>query len=191
MKTVTLNIDHLVKAKRAIDKLLSQPGLDRKKVYWLARNRDKLDHFVKDWFTVIVPSIQKCYMEDIPQTPFVPMSKYGAFKKELSGLVSRGYYGGDPVTDEEMGKLFTKHEVVAKEKQGIPAEKGEEYQKQINEAVIAFEKEVEYQEIVIDKILEILLTKLTGEEVVAIEFMLEEPSPLELNPGAGGLKLIQ
>lgn len=170
MKTVTLNIDHIVKAHQAIIKLLSQPGLDRKRVYWLDRNRAKLEPFVKEWFQVIMPAVQGKFMEDIPQVSFVPMGKYEEFKNRLVALVEKGIV----FPSDELTGLFTKYEVQAKEKRGIPIEKGEDYQKEINAAVIAFEREVEYGEVVLDKVLEQLLLKLNGDEVVAIGFMFEE-----------------
>jgi hypothetical protein len=176
-----LNIEQVIKARDAIAKLLSFTGIDRKRVYWLSKNKMKLEARMKEWFTIILPEIYARYAIDIPVSPFVPVTKYEEFKKELIELTGKEGSGWDNFM-EGLNQIFTKYEVTSDNKRGIPNEKGEEYQKEIQSVVEASAREIEIQEIITDRVLDNILPKLTGDEISSIEFMLQEPSPIEIFP---------
>jgi len=177
MKTVSLNIEKLFKARNVIDRLLSFPGVDRKRVYWLARNKEKLISAGKEWFDVILPKVQEKYMIDIPTTPFVPVHSYKNFKHELmENIMIAG------LEMSEINAVFAKFEVEPEIKRGIPAEKNDAFQKELKALADEYIKEVEIYEIVTDRVLDQVLSKLTGDEILGIEFMLEEASPIKIFP---------
>jgi len=175
-----------------LSKLRSYNGIDRKRVYWLDRNWDWLKPHIKAWFEKAQEIIRQ-YSVDTPQNPFIPLSKYPEFKKELMSVLSplktqEGVsveISGVRMLDLEAVKvILEKYETYANFKSGIPVEKKEEYQNAIKEAMASMpEIEYEYMEIVADRVFDQVLQNLTGEEIMAIDFMLEEPSTVHVAQG--------
>jgi len=195
VKKIKLDMEKAVSVYNIISKLLSYNGIDRKKVYWLDRNRDWLKPSIEKWFKKAQEIIQQ-YSIETPQNPFIPLTKYQAFKKELKETLSSvTFHLLEPTKEnapldklkevwESVNLVFEKYEIHANFKSGIPVEKKEEYQKAIKEAMEAMpEVEYDYMEIVSDRVFDQVLQNLTGEEIVAIEFMLEEPSTVHVAQG--------
>lgn len=192
MKKIKLDMEKAVLVYNVLSKLLSYNGIDRKKVYWLDRNKDWLKPIVKTWFEKAQEIIRQ-YSVDTPQNPFIPLSKYPEFKKELMSVLSplktqEGMsveISGVRMLDLEAVKvILEKYETYANFKSGIPVEKKEEYQNAIKEAMASMpEIEYEYMEIVADRVFDQVLQNLTGEEIMAIDFMLEEPSAVHIAQG--------
>jgi hypothetical protein len=177
MKKIKLDMEKAVSVYNVLSKLLSYNGIDRKKVYWLDRNKDWLKPIVKTWFEK-AQEVIKQYSVDTPQNPFIPLAKYPEFKNELMNAVEV------KIPTATVEEIFLKYETYANFKSGIPVEKKEEYQNAIKEAMASMpEIEYHYMEIVADRVFDQVLQNLTGEEIVAIEFMLEEPSAVHIAQG--------
>lgn len=176
MKTITLNIEDIIKAYQALTHLLASTGISRKQVYWLSRNQSKLQVHVKNWYENNVKQIFDKHAIEIPSQPFIPVQKYQDFKKEMAACVeSNNYEGG-------YESIFLKYEVTSNSQRGIPVEVKNEYAKEVDEAMKNCSKEIEYMDIMVDKNLDKILEKLTGDDIVALEFMLIEPSSLNIYP---------
>jgi DNA-binding Lrp family transcriptional regulator len=192
MKKIKLDMEKVVLVYNVLSKLRSYNGIDRKRVYWLDRNWDWLKPHIKAWFEKAQEIIRQ-YSVDTPQNPFIPLSKYPEFKKELMSVLSplktqEGVsveISGVRMLDLEAVKvILEKYETYANFKSGIPVEKKEEYQNAIKEAMASMpEIEYEYMEIVADRVFDQVLQNLTGEEIMAIDFMLEEPSTVHVAQG--------
>ena len=195
MKKIKLDTEKAVSVYNVISKLLSYNGIDRGKVYWLDRNRDCLKPHIEKWFKKAQEIIQQ-YSIETPQNPFIPLTKYQAFKKELKETLSSvPFHLLEPTKEntpldklkevwESVNLVFEKYEIHVNFKSGIPVEKKEEYQKAIKEAMEAMpEVEYDYMEIVSDRVFDQVLQNLTGEEIVTIEFMLEESPTVHIAPG--------
>lgn len=172
---ITLGIEAIIGAYNGVSRLLSLQGLTRKQVYWLDRNREHLMPHVKNWYTKIANTVFEKFAIDVDDTPFVPPARYQAFKKELLDKIESG-------SGLTIYEIFTKHEMTAKINRGIPIDKKEEHANALAEEAEKFVKEIEYNKIVVDKHFEELSRNLTGEEQLAIAFMLEEPSTIRLAP---------
>ena len=192
MKKIKLDMEKVVLVYNVLSKLRSYNGIDRKRVYWLDRNWDWLKPHIKTWFEKAQEIIRQ-YSVDTPQNPFIPLSKYPEFKKDIMTVLS-------PLKTQEgelveicgvrtldlgaIKEIFEKYETHANVKSGIPIEKKEEYQNAIKEAMTTMpEIEYEYMEIVADRVFDQVLQNLTGEEIMAIDFMLEEPSTVHVAQG--------
>ena len=65
---------------------------------------------------------------------------------------------------------------------GIPVESGEEFQEEINEAAEKFIEDIEYGKIEVDADFEMVLRKLSGVEILAIQYMLIDDANLISTP---------
>ena len=182
MKKIVLSIEEIVKAKNAIDKLLQYQGIPRKKAYWLDRNRKALEPSIKKWTMVITKEIFEKFAVDMPEGVFIPPIKYPEFKKEILILTTFMVKEID-LKEKEVDILFNKYEIKAESSKGIPIEKSKEYNDAIQKAAEEFQKEIEYAEITADNELDQIMKSLSGEDQIAIEFMLEEQSSLQVFPG--------
>lgn len=189
MKTVKLSMEKALQVSQIITKLLSFNGIERKKVYWLSRNREKLQPIVGEGFKKASEVMAK-FTVDVSDEGFVPVVKYQEFKKELMNSLS--FLQTEEVLTldylksawESTKATFEKYEVKPAVKSGVPVERREEYQKALKEELEAMgEREYEYAEIIADRIFDQVLQKLTGEEMTTIEFMLEEPPAISIAPG--------
>ena len=178
MKTVKLNMEKALQISQIITKLLSFNNIERKKVYWLSRNREKLQPIVGEGFKK-ASEVAMRFNVEIPNEGFVPVVKYQAFKKELMAIVTSLEMS---MTEMELVKsVFEKYEVKPAVKSGVPVERREEYQKVLKDELGAMgEREYEYAEIIADRTFDQVLQKLTGEEMATIEFMLEEPPAISV-----------
>jgi hypothetical protein len=189
MKTIVLPIGRIITARKALNQLMQFSGIDRKKVYWLTRNNDALDAAINEWYMKIAPAVFDKYSIDIPADPFIPANQYHKFKEELINIIS--VFDADEVYPVEemkitylsLNDLFKKYEKSSDADRGIPIENQKEYKKEITELALKHEKEIKYTEIVADPKLDNVLANLTGEEIKAIEYMLEEPSVINVFQG--------
>lgn len=178
MKKIILNIGEIVKAKNALDKLLQLQGIARQKVWWLDRNRKFLEPHAKKWFTEISKEIFDQFAIDVPPEPFVPPQKYTEFKKELMDLKLTLV-----IKHADFDPIFAKYEVTPEIQRGIPVEKSKEYTDAIDKAAKEYQKEIEYTEVSVDTQFDRIIQHLSGEDQLAISYMLEEQSPLQVFPG--------
>lgn len=189
MKTIVLPIGRIITARKALNKLMNLTGIDRKKVYWLTRNNDALESAINEWYTKVAPAVFEKYTIDIPSEPFIPANQYHKFKEELINIIS--VFDADEVYPVEemkitylsMNDLFKKYEKSSDAKRGIPVENQKAYSNEMTELALKFEREIEYTEVVADPKLDNVLSNLTGEEIKAIEYMLEEPSTINIFQG--------
>lgn len=189
MKKIKLDMEKALQVSQIITKLLSFNGIERKKVYWLSRNREKLQPIVNEGFKKATEVAMRFNVE-IPNEGFIPVVKYQAFKKELMASLSFLQTQDVLTLDylkaswESAKAIFEKYEVKSSVRTGVPVEQREEYQKSLKEELDAMdEMEYEFTEIVSDRGLDQVLQNLTGEELVTIEFMLEEPSLIKEGTG--------
>lgn len=178
MEKKEMNIMEAIKCKQAIDQLLYYPGIHYKKVYWLDRNRQKLMPLIKKWTSGPLKEIREKYEVEIPPTPFVRFTDYPKFKAELLAVMENPVFG-----NEHILAVLDKYEMAKDPKdpdKGIPLEHNNTFNKEIEEAAKDLNAEIEYVIIDIDKTLENALQNIPGEMVLALEFMLREPSALEI-----------
>lgn len=177
MEKITLGIEEIIKARMALDKLLNLSGIARKKVYWFDRNRQYLASIEKKWFNGPAQETFNRFAIDIPQKPFISPLQYNNFKKELLDMI----HSPESIPLDEFEKIFIKYEIIPnKVQKGIPLEKQTEYQEETAKVAENYRKEIEYAEIETDDQLDNIFKALTGEEQLAIAFMLKEKSPLQI-----------
>jgi hypothetical protein len=178
MEKITANIKDMIMVNEALIKLLNCQGIDYRKTYWFDRNLQHVQTHVKAWFTKNQVDIFNKYAVDVPANGFIPPTKYEEFKKELSGLIA------DHSFERDLNELLAKYEVKVNMPKSIPVERSKEYQEEITKEAESFNKEIEYQIIKVDKALRESLKNLSGQEQLAIGFMLEEESELVVFPGS-------
>lgn len=171
MEKIKLNLDNLIKAYNGVCHLLTMAGIDRKKVYWLGRNRDALKSKIDIWYKHRLLDIRAKYEIDIPTISFIPITKYQEFKKEL--LATKWI-------DEDLDFVFEKYEIISDAQKGISVEKQKEFEAELRKAFDEFEQEIEYTKITVDNAFEKALQQLQGEYQLALAFMLEEESPIKI-----------
>jgi len=182
MDKIKLNLDELMKAHQALNNFLAQTGINRKKAYLSDRNRKFIVPFAKQWDKK-VKEVQDKYSTDLDGKEFIPYENYAAFKKAVKDLASESEMPF--ALNEGLANIFKKYEVAGplKHRRGIPTEKTEDYHKEINEEAEKFEAELEFFMIEADETLDIVFSKLTGEDQAALGFMLKDKSNLEVIPG--------
>lgn len=183
MKKVVLNIDEMIKAKNAIDSLLSQKGIPFKKAYCLDRNRKWLIPPIKHWFDGPCKEIFEKHAIDVPPVKFIPFTQYVNFKRDLLKAIDEVSGASER---KEIQDVFTKYEIVPKGKEvvrGIPIEEREAHKKDLDKAAEEFQKEIVFSKIELDETLEKVLQNIPGEQQVALSFMFEEPSFIKIVPG--------
>lgn len=177
MNKNTLGIEDIIKAHQTLNKVLTFQGIPRNKNYWFDRNRKWLETHVKHWFGVDQKVIVDKYIVEIPVTPFVPPDKYAEFKKELVEVFTKMTACGNVV------EICTKYEIKSNAKKGIPTESKIDFEKEVHALADECKKEVEFQEIIVDQLLDQILSNLSGDEQLSIGYMLKDTSPLEVFPG--------
>lgn len=191
MKKVKLEIKTLIMAHGALLKIMHLQGIERKKAYWLERNLKIVHQIILNWQKITMPIVMK-YAETLPETKFVPVTKYNDFKNEIISLCEtlnpEISLDNMVATGVAIKEVFDKYEIFIQRPEGqdigIPIEKREAYKTELE----AFEKEhgeheIEFYEIVADKRLDQILVPLTVEEQVSLEWMFEEPSNIRMvNP---------
>lgn len=171
MEKIKLNLDNLIKAYNGVCYLLTMTGIDRKKVYWLDKNRDALKSKIDIWYKHRLLEIRNKYEIDIPTISFIPITKYQEFKKEL--LATKWI-------DEDLDFVFDKYEIVSDAQRGISVERQKEFEAELRKAFDEFEQEIEYTKIVVDHSFDKALQQLQGEYQLALVFMLEDESPIKI-----------
>lgn len=185
-----LGIEEITKAIQSLNKLLAQTGVDRKRVYWLGRNRDKLTQATVEWSKTILPEIIEKHSVEMPTNVFIPPQNYKAFRDELIRKYAndRVPEGGIQEIQEEILNIMAKYEKISEPiKKSIPPQNREAFEKEAKEAADNYKKEIEYTEINLDNVFDNTLSKITGEDILAISFMFREASSLEIKPGQGKL----
>ena len=178
MKTQTMGIKELAKARLALNDLLSCPGIPRKKVYLLDRNRDHIVSAIKKW-ELVSKNIFEKHCVDLPKQPFVPYNSYQSFKKEIIVTTL------DPLGIPTIEDICIKYEKIVDGNftKGIPVEKESLYKKELDAAVENFKAEVEFFEIESDPITEEVLRQIAGEAQLAISYMIQEEGLVKIFPG--------
>jgi len=196
MKTEKLKLEQVMKAAKALDVMLQQPGIPYKKAYWFDRNRKKIISTVKSWYKR-AQEIQEKFAVEIPKEPFVDFNRYNAFKAGMLGALEKVLALTKMEADkvEEGRKLirdvFLEHETIPPGEglKGVPLTERTAYEKEMNAEAEAFETEVEVAEIEVDAVLEGILQKLVGEDQVALSFMFKDESIVKTFPSFPGGKL--
>jgi hypothetical protein len=178
MKKIVLRMDQIVQSYNAIDHLLSFQGITRKKVYWLHRNKQNMEKYVDKWYNEHLKALFDKMAVSIDSSPFVPIADYQAFKRELTDT-----FMDDHVFDFKLLPIFEKYEKKSEAQIGIPVEKKKEYQKAVNDLITSLEFEIEYETVEADAQFDSIMQNLSGDEQVALEFMLIEPSEIKIVPG--------
>lgn len=178
MKKITMGMQQILKSHNALSHLLSFQGITRKKVYWLNRNREHMEPFVEKWYEETIKAVFDSMAVDIDSTPFVPISDYQAFKKELTDTFMDNH-----VFDFKWFPIFEKYEKTSEAQKGIPIENKKEYQRAVDKLLKELHFEIEYETVEADDQFDSIMQNLSGDEQVALEFMLTEPSEIVVAPG--------
>ena len=178
MKKIVMGMEQILKSYNAVSHLLSLQGITRKKVYWLNRNREHMEPFINKWYGETIKAVFDSMAVDIDSTSFIPVADYPAFKKELTDTFMDNH-----VFDFKWFPIFEKYEKKSEAQKGIPVENKKEYQRAVVKLLKEIQFEVEYETVEADALFDSIMQNLSGDEQIALEFMLTEPSEIVVAPG--------
>lgn len=179
-KQIKLNIEQVFNARQAISRLLQCNGIPTKASYWLGRNWEKLSAIAKRWELEANPIARK-YFGPESQRPYITPDDMEALEKEIREIWTDNFSLDSLMAtiQKHQKRIFTGNP---------PIEIKKAYEEEINAKAQLFDAEVEFWSIE-KKYLERAFTQIPGGDFLALEFMLEENSMLEI-PNAG-IQLVQ
>jgi len=177
MEKVTKSLEEVLRAKKALDQLLTFPGISYKKVYWFGRNRDEIFKVAKV-FDKERDGIFMRFATVLNKNPFIPFSKYSEFKRELLAVIGLGEEPVEHGSAPDAYGVFLKYEVFfeGKRQLGIPIEKQEDYEKEVNILVDTKFNSIDLNiwKIDLDPALEEILGQLPGEDQLSLAFLFSD-----------------
>lgn len=173
-----ISIEKCILLSQGLNTLLRIPGIPYKKVYWLDKNRKKLETPLNKW-NKKVQEVFGEFATQIPDVSFVPMEKYGEFKKALE--TAARFEEGEGLKFNDFQEICKKFEVKSNfaGQKRLTTKNKEEYEKVLNEIAESWVEGLELDTIEMDEKLEAALEQLPGEIQLAIGIILTEPEKTE------------
>jgi len=176
-----ISIEQVILLSQALNTLLRVAGIPYKEVYWLDKNRKKLETPIKKWNTKVQEIFDECATQ-IPDVSFVPMEKYGEFKKALE-VASRFETENGGLKLSDFTEICQKFEVKSNfaGSKRIMAKDKEDYEKRLNDIAESWKEELDLTKVTLDPKLEQALEHLPGELQLAVGLIIQEPKEEEVS----------